>query len=72
MGLRLSEGIDLSALVARFGISQDELIDAEKMSLHERLGLIRQEGSRMAVTSAGMPLLDALLGDLVHEELVRA
>jgi oxygen-independent coproporphyrinogen-3 oxidase len=31
-----------------------------------------QDGSRIGVTPAGMPLLDALLGDLVSQALVRA
>ena len=72
MGLRLSEGIDLSQLEARFGIPQNELLDEGRLELHTSLGLIWQNGAQIGVTPAGMPLLDALLGDLVLEELVRA
>ena len=72
MGLRLAEGIDLEKLGARFGFAPDTLIDRDKLALHQRLGLVRQEGSHVVVTAAGMPLLDALLADLVAEELVAA
>ena len=72
MGLRLSEGVDLADIGARFGFAPAELIDARKLPLHLRLGLVRQEGSRLIVTPAGMPLLDALLADLVSEALVSA
>ena len=72
MGLRLDEGVDLAALSARFAIPASELIDRKKLALHESLGLARSEGSRIGVTPQGMPLLDALLGDLVPEALVAA
>ena len=72
MGLRLDEGVDLAALSARFAIPASELIDRNKLALHESLGLVRSEGSRIGVTPQGMPLLDALLGDLVPEALVAA
>ena len=72
MGLRLDEGVDLAALSARFAIPASELIDRNKLALHESLGLARSEGSRIGVTPQGMPLLDALLGDLVPEALVAA
>jgi len=72
MGLRLSEGVDLTALGSRFGFAPEHLIDAEKLALHQRLGLTRREGDRVVVTPAGMPLLDALLADLVPADLVAA
>ena len=72
MGLRLAEGVDLAALSARFAIPASELIDRNKLALHESLGLARSDGSRIGVTPQGMPLLDALLGDLVPEALVAA
>ena len=72
MGLRLSEGIDLALLSRRFGIPAGELIDSERLAFHGSLGLVRQEGSRVVVTDAGMPLLDALLGELVPAGLVEA
>ena len=72
MGLRLDEGVDLAALSARFAIPASELIDRKKLALHESLGLARSGGSRIGVTPQGMPLLDALLADLVPEALVAA
>ena len=72
MGLRLAEGIDFAALSARFGIPAAELIDRDKLALHESLGLAWSAGSRIGVTPQGMPLLDALLGELVPEALVAA
>jgi oxygen-independent coproporphyrinogen-3 oxidase len=70
MGLRLAQGIDLSALRHRFGI--DDLVDAERVAFYRDLGFLRLEGSRLTVSDAGMPLLDALLGELVPVSLVEA
>ena len=72
MGLRLAEGVDLAALGPRFGYAPEQLVDADKLALHQRLGLARREGDRIVVTPAGMPLLDALLADLVPADLVSA
>ena len=72
MGLRLTEGLDLNNLHTRFGIQASSLIDEQKLALHTNLRLVWQDGDRIGVTPAGMPLLDALLGDLVSQELVRA
>jgi putative oxygen-independent coproporphyrinogen III oxidase len=72
MGLRLAEGVDLAALAARFGLSPAELHDAPRCTRYQRQGLLWFEGSRMGVTPAGMPLLDALLGEIVPEGLVSA
>ncbi len=72
MGLRLAEGVDLSALAARFGLSPDQLHDPARCSLYQRQGLLWFEGSRMGVTPAGMPLLDALLAEVVPDDLVTA
>jgi putative oxygen-independent coproporphyrinogen III oxidase len=72
MGLRLAEGIDLAVLSARFGLPASELVDADKLALHESLGLAWSDGARIGITAQGMPLLDALLGELVPEALVSA
>ena len=72
MGLRLAEGVDLASLGGRFGFVPERLIDADKLALHQRLGLARREGDRIVVAPAGMPLLDALLADLVPADLVAA
>ena len=72
MGLRLAEGVDLASLGGRFGFAPERLIEADKLALHQRLGLARREGDRIVVTPAGMPLLDALLANLVPADLVAA
>ena len=72
MGLRLAEGVDLVAMAARFGLPEDALCDPRKTAFYGEQGLVWRRGSRMGVTEAGMPLLDALLGELVPAELVAA
>jgi oxygen-independent coproporphyrinogen-3 oxidase len=72
MGLRLAEGVDLAALSRRFGFHGDALIDPPKLALYESLGLAWRDGDRIGVTPQGMPLLDALLGELVPAALVSA
>ena len=66
------EGIDIARLSARFGIPSADLLDPERLAFHSSLGLVQQSGSRVAITEAGMPLLDALLGELVPDALVAA
>lgn len=65
MGLRLAEGVDIEALSRRFGLTRDALIDARRLALHTTSGLVRELGERIVVTPKGMPLLDALLPELV-------
>lgn len=72
MGLRLREGIDLAGLAARFGLAPAALLDPAKAALYRQQGLVWEDGARVGVTEAGMPLLDALLGELVPAELVEA
>lgn len=72
MGLRLAEGIDIAALSHRFGIPESSLIDADKFAFYAGKTLTWQQGGRIGVTETGMPLLDALLGELVPASLVAA
>ncbi len=72
VGLRLAEGIDLLDIESRFGIQRAQLIDSAKLEFHKSLGLVWQRDDRIGLTRQGMPLLDALLGDLVHDDLVTA
>ncbi|MXO73790.1 coproporphyrinogen III oxidase [Altererythrobacter aerius] len=72
MGLRLAEGVDLAAMARRFVLPLNEMVDFDRLAFHVSLGLVRQEGWRVSVTEAGMPLLDALLGELVAPGLVTA
>ncbi|RKF23488.1 coproporphyrinogen III oxidase [Altericroceibacterium spongiae] len=70
MGLRLAEGVDLRELSDRFGIAQSDLIVPSRQTLYRDLGFLDTTGSRLRVTEKGMPLLDALLGELVPDKLV--
>ena len=70
MGLRLAEGVDLAALSRRFGIEQQELIDWKRLRFYAGFDLVYRTGDRIMITPRGMPLLDALLGQLVPEALV--
>ncbi len=72
MGLRLAEGIDLTALESRFAIPRADLIVEAKLAQYAELGLLWQDGSRIGVTTKGSPLLDALLAELVADDLVAA
>ncbi|MCA0902261.1 radical SAM family heme chaperone HemW [Qipengyuania aquimaris] len=70
MGLRLAEGIDRTALTRRFDVTSVTMLDDAKLRLYRDLGLVWKKADRIGVTEAGMPLLDALLGELVSEDLV--
>ncbi|RPF70294.1 radical SAM family heme chaperone HemW [Aurantiacibacter spongiae] len=72
MGLRLTEGIDLPRLSARFGYRTGTLIDPDALTRLTALGLVWQRGGRIGVADAGMAVLDAVLADLVADELVAA
>lgn len=72
MGLRLREGVDLDAMARRFELGREKLCDEAKARFYQDRGLLWRTGSRLGVTEAGMPLLDALLGELVPEGLVEA
>ncbi|WP_373489071.1 radical SAM family heme chaperone HemW [Blastomonas sp.] len=68
MGLRLAEGVDLDALAARTGFGHAQLID---LSATQRLaghGLVTLESARLIVTPAGMPVLNAILAEIVSVE----
>jgi putative oxygen-independent coproporphyrinogen III oxidase len=70
MGLRLREGVDLAALRRRFGVGAT--IEPGKLALHQSLGLAWRDGDRVGITPQGMPVLDALLGELVPDALATA
>ncbi|BBC73101.1 coproporphyrinogen III oxidase [Altererythrobacter sp. B11] len=72
MGLRLREGVDPPALAARFGLAEADLLEAGRLALLERLGMAWRSGSRIGVTEQGMPVLDALLGQLISDSLTAA
>jgi oxygen-independent coproporphyrinogen-3 oxidase len=72
MGLRLTEGIDLAALSNRFGLPRAGLVDEAALARLQSLGLVRTDGTRLAVAPPGRGLLDALLAELVADTLVAA
>jgi putative oxygen-independent coproporphyrinogen III oxidase len=65
MGLRLDEGIDLSAITKRTGIEPEALVDAQEIEKIAILGLIKRDGNHLLITPQGMPLLDAILPKIV-------
>ncbi|MEO0871970.1 MAG: coproporphyrinogen III oxidase, partial [Pseudomonadota bacterium] len=70
MGLRLVEGVDLAVLAERFGFARGELVDAARVEHCEQIGLMRHDSSRLFVTEAGRPVLDAILAQIVADDLV--
>ena len=64
MGLRLGEGVDLSALSLRVEMARDDLVDAKAVTQLVQLGLVH-DGERLTVTPAGTPLLDRILAEIV-------
>lgn len=65
MGLRLQEGVDLSRIAQRCKVDTNMLVDTRQAAMLERHGLVHQQGSRLTITDAGMPVLDRILADLV-------
>jgi len=65
MGLRLAEGIDLSAIAAASGLSWDAIIDPAGLAVLVEAGWLVEDGPRLAATPAGWPLLDAILARLL-------
>lgn len=72
VGLRLAEGIDPAALALRFGVPVEALLDRDKVRLYGDLGLLTAADGRLALSERGMPLLDAILGEIVGNDLVAA
>lgn len=72
MGLRLAEGISLAEIAARVGLAPDGLVDPHARDMLAKLDFVEQRGDRLVVTERGMPVLDAVLGELVHPALVAA
>jgi len=67
MGLRLREGVEL-ARIARLGeTSVDALIHWPAAVRLQEQGLLVRDGDHLAVTEAGMLLLDAILPEIVND-----
>ncbi|MDT7528703.1 radical SAM family heme chaperone HemW [Sphingopyxis sp. SE2] len=65
MGLRLTEGIDLARIEARSGLPRAAFVDADAVARLAGQGLMRDDGDRLAVTDAGILLLDSILSEVV-------
>jgi putative oxygen-independent coproporphyrinogen III oxidase len=68
MGLRLAEGVDLNHVASRTGVCAENLVDDKAVTNIQKLGLIRRQGDHLTVTPQGMPLLDAILPQIVAVE----
>ncbi|WP_066827724.1 radical SAM family heme chaperone HemW [Sphingomonas mali] len=66
MGLRLAEGIDLDRISALGERPIDELADRQAIDRLSAQGLLKLEGARLCATDAGMPVLNAILGEVVR------
>jgi len=65
MGLRLDEGLDLDVIARTTGLPAETLVDEAVVRRLAALGLVTRNGTRLGVTQRGMPLLDAILGEVV-------
>ena len=65
MGLRLTEGIDLSHVEARSGVPRAAFLDAGAAARLAGQGLLLWDGDRLAVTDDGILLLDSILSEVV-------
>jgi oxygen-independent coproporphyrinogen-3 oxidase len=72
MGLRLTEGVDLAGLSARFCLPRAELIDEAPLAHLRGLGMMWARGDRIGVEPPGRGVLDALLAEVVAGTLVVA
>ncbi|MEZ0243260.1 MAG: radical SAM family heme chaperone HemW, partial [Sphingomonas sp.] len=63
MGLRLDEGIDLPRIAALSG--GEAPLNHTALARIQAQGLIAREGDRLRVTAAGMPVLEAILREIV-------
>jgi oxygen-independent coproporphyrinogen-3 oxidase len=66
MGLRLAEGIDLDRIATLGEQPIDQLADGLAIERLVAQGLLEQDGARLCATDAGMPVLNAILGDIVR------
>jgi oxygen-independent coproporphyrinogen-3 oxidase len=66
MGLRLAEGIDLDRISTLGERPIDELADRQAIERLAAQGLLEQDGTGLRATDAGMPVLNAILGEIVR------
>ena len=68
MGLRLAEGVDLAQIADQTDIAPARLVDESATERLVTLGLVQRAGDHITVTPQGMPLLDAILAEVVAIE----
>jgi oxygen-independent coproporphyrinogen-3 oxidase len=68
MGLRLREGVDISALSDRFAIDSADLLDWQAVDKLLQLGFVHRDLWKIQVLPQGFPLLDAILPEIVAIE----
>lgn len=68
MGLRLREGIDLSRVAELGAAPIEQLADLRAIATLAAQGLVAQDGTRLRATDAGMPVLNAILAEVVRTE----
>jgi oxygen-independent coproporphyrinogen-3 oxidase len=66
MGLRLAEGIDLDRIATLGERPIGQLADLPAIERLVAQELLEQDGTRLRATDAGMPVLNAILGDIVR------
>lgn len=64
MGLRLGEGVDLARVAALSGGTAP--LDLVALARLEKQGLLARTGTRLRVREAGMPVLEAILREIVQ------
>lgn len=72
MGLRLYEGLDLQALENRFDVSAEAMIDMAAAKHLADIGLLSFDDKRLTILPKGMPLLDAILPEIVAIDMAAA
>ncbi|MGN6818490.1 MAG: radical SAM family heme chaperone HemW [Sphingomonas sp.] len=66
MGLRLAEGLDLARIATLGDRPIGELADLRAIGRLIEQGLLTRDGERLRATEAGMPVLNAILGEIVR------
>ncbi len=69
MGLRLSEGLDVDAIIARFGV---QVVDWRRIDRLAGSGHLTRDGAHIQLTAKGRLLLDAILGEIAAPILAAA
>lgn len=67
MGLRMREGVDLGRLARLGGTTPDRAVNARAVATLVAQGLLTRDGDRLAATDAGMPVLNAILGEIAAD-----